>query len=295
VNYFLGIDELSHVLAADFEEHQNGPQPHMNHPVLGSTVIDTGVWHHAAVTYDGTCWQLYLDGQPETDGTNCPGVRPADESMHFFAVGVGQGWAGIIQGSFEGMIDEVRVWNRALSQAAIQAQMHSQIRFHPELLGRWSLDEAGLAEDTTGNLNVGVFVGAGVGTLDIPDLGGSDCAFRTPVEVTGLILEPAILCQFLNCDLPPTSTKLRWLEPLPVGLSYDIASGLVGDLSTDGGTDLAECLANDSVDPVYRDFRPAPPAGQAFYYMLREQGACDAGTYGSGSVGGERLPQAACP
>ncbi|MCH7522789.1 MAG: bifunctional phosphopantothenoylcysteine decarboxylase/phosphopantothenate--cysteine ligase CoaBC, partial [Chloroflexi bacterium] len=94
VNYFLGILEPGHTLAADLEEHPDGPFPALNHPVYGTTVIDIGVWHHAAMTYDGSCWQLYLDGQPETDGTNCPNVPPADGTLHFFSVGAGQGWEG---------------------------------------------------------------------------------------------------------------------------------------------------------------------------------------------------------
>ena len=70
VNYFLGIS--GNKLAADFEAYAGG----QNYPVTGATTITTNAWHHAAATYNGTCWQLYLDGIADTPGTTCPGVSP---------------------------------------------------------------------------------------------------------------------------------------------------------------------------------------------------------------------------
>ena len=59
MNYFLGIRQSDGVLAADFEDTATG----LNHPVVGVTPIAAnGAWHHAAATYDGTTWRLYLDG-----------------------------------------------------------------------------------------------------------------------------------------------------------------------------------------------------------------------------------------
>src|SRR5207248_3524484 len=60
-NYFLGIDGATQVLVADFEDI-NGTPAGGNHPVLGTTKIWPGVWYHAAATYDGTTWKLYLNG-----------------------------------------------------------------------------------------------------------------------------------------------------------------------------------------------------------------------------------------
>ena len=57
MNWFLGI-RSDGVLAADFEDLAAG----VNHPVAGATAVSSGVWHHAAATYDGTTWKLYLDG-----------------------------------------------------------------------------------------------------------------------------------------------------------------------------------------------------------------------------------------
>ena len=60
MNYFLGLDASSGVLVADFEDTAGA----VNHPVSGTTVVTSNVWHHAAATYDASTgtWRLYLDG-----------------------------------------------------------------------------------------------------------------------------------------------------------------------------------------------------------------------------------------
>ena len=69
LNYFLGINAMTGAWMADFEEAQTaagGVTPGTNHPVSGTTAIPADdVWHHAAGTYDGSSWSLYLDGLKE--------------------------------------------------------------------------------------------------------------------------------------------------------------------------------------------------------------------------------------
>jgi hypothetical protein len=60
-NWILAIDDSTDRIAADFEDMATG----LNHPVVGTTTITDNVWHHAAATYDGTTWRLYLDGTLE--------------------------------------------------------------------------------------------------------------------------------------------------------------------------------------------------------------------------------------
>jgi hypothetical protein len=184
VNYFLGIladGPAGPVLAADFEEHETGSnRSGTNHPVVGLTEVIPDVWHHAAMTYDGACWQLYLDGQPETDGTNCPSEPPAYETLCHFAIGTAQDWNGGALGRFRGRIDEVRVWGRALGPEQIDANKTRVIRSAPQLLGRWGLDRlidgsSFLTADSVG-LHPGVALGGEFSSKDLVDMGGGACA-----------------------------------------------------------------------------------------------------------------------
>ena len=147
MNYFLGIDS-SGVLAADFEEGPGGAGPlGLNHPVLGHTIIGTGVWYHAAVTYDGTNWALYLNGNVETN--LFVGQPPRADSIQHAALGSALNSSGIPQGFFQGILDEARIWSYARSADQIAATMNQQIGSVSGLIGRWGLNDG--SGQTAGN------------------------------------------------------------------------------------------------------------------------------------------------
>ena len=144
VNYFLGISTAgtgtTNVLAADFEEAASGSSPSSNHTIFGSTVIAQNVWYHAAATYDGTSWSLYLDGnldEPEVE--NAP---PASSSTVAPAFGTSMSTASTVatpapSGFLQGQMDEVRIWNTARSLAQIQGSMNTELTATSGLVGRW--------------------------------------------------------------------------------------------------------------------------------------------------------------
>ena len=63
MNYFLGLKNS--FLGIDFEEGAAGSSPGQNHSVTGVTPLTTGVWYHAAATYDRSRLQLFLNGALE--------------------------------------------------------------------------------------------------------------------------------------------------------------------------------------------------------------------------------------
>ena len=134
-NYFFGIRATDGVLAADFEDMATGA----NHPVVGTTPVSSNVWHHVAVSYDGTTWRLYLDGQ--LDATLAANATPRFDSIQHFGLGTAMNSTGVAAGFFDGVIDEARVWNHARSLAQIQAGMTAPITSASGLVGRWGLDE----------------------------------------------------------------------------------------------------------------------------------------------------------
>ena len=158
VNYLFGIDATSGRLVADFEEAQvaqGGTSPGLNHPITGNGVIAAdGVWHHAAVTYDGTTWNLYLDGNP--DGSLAVG-RPANALNNVVTtVGTALTTTNIAAGSFAGVVDEVRIWNVARTAGQILADKNNEITGPTAgLIGRWGLNEgtgSSLADSAGGSI-----------------------------------------------------------------------------------------------------------------------------------------------
>jgi hypothetical protein len=157
MNYFLGLN--GNFLAADFEEGAGGATPGLNHPVTGAISINSGVWYHAAATYDGTKWRLYVNGQLDTEST--VGQPPRADSIQHAAIGSALTSTGAASGFFDGIVDEVRIWNYARSQQQIQENLNLEIAGGPGLLGRWSFNEASgsLVVDNSGNTVSGTIVG----------------------------------------------------------------------------------------------------------------------------------------
>lgn len=83
-------------------------------------LICDGHWHHVAGTYDGQISKLYVDGNMvRQQQTQSPGPIPRNH----WDLCVGNSvvdYEGGTFGSFDGLIDEVRVYNRALSAEEIK-------------------------------------------------------------------------------------------------------------------------------------------------------------------------------
>ncbi len=118
LNYFMGIRQSDGVLAADFEEGEEGASPGLNHSVVGVTPVPSNTWCYAAVTYDGT-WKMYLNGQLER--TMFVGQPPRDDSIQPASIGASLNSAASRDGAFKGCIDEARVSGVARSSNWIWA------------------------------------------------------------------------------------------------------------------------------------------------------------------------------
>jgi hypothetical protein len=112
-------------------------------------------WHLVTGTYDGTTGRLYVDGALVASDTF---TAPANTNLPLYIgryFGGGYGW--------NGAIDEVRLYNKALSAAEIGQLFNSGGGGGtPTLAGHWPFDEGSgtAAADTSGNGHNGVVSGA---------------------------------------------------------------------------------------------------------------------------------------
>ena len=85
------------------------------------------MWYHAAATYDGTRWRLYVNGVLDVESAAI-GATPRSDSIQHAAIGSALNSTGMPNGFFAGVIDEARIWNVARSGADIAATMGSASR-----------------------------------------------------------------------------------------------------------------------------------------------------------------------
>jgi Concanavalin A-like lectin/glucanases superfamily len=87
--------------------------------VTAPTPVTTGVWHHAAYTFDATTNQIYVDGVLVASTTTVPDDRTPTTC-----------WLGTLDGTsdlFAGTIDDFRVFDVVLTSAQIMAEFAGKI------------------------------------------------------------------------------------------------------------------------------------------------------------------------
>ena len=88
----------------------------------GSSNITLNVWTHVAVTFTGMNWVIYLNGSADNSGAvSSTAIVPSDEPLYI----AGRA-AGGATSDFGGSIDDVRIYNRALSAAEISALYNAE-------------------------------------------------------------------------------------------------------------------------------------------------------------------------
>ena len=123
--YLLRIDKAPEGGRVSFFVHVGSPAVTWEPRVSSEGPVAPGVWHHIAGTWDGQKLRLYVDGQlhGETDRTGHPNPNPYPVMVGNFEYPSCHG------GAFGGVIDEVRIYRRALSaeQARKRAQEGQQL------------------------------------------------------------------------------------------------------------------------------------------------------------------------
>ncbi|RNC79838.1 MAG: choice-of-anchor D domain-containing protein [Winogradskyella sp.] len=106
--------------------------------ISSSVAIPENEWHHIAVTHDGTTARLYIDGVLETTSTL---PLPLDTSRSFLIGAAGRD--GSATAYFDGNIDEVRVWNAALTANQLRFLMNQELEDNAGTIGKY-FDDNGI-------------------------------------------------------------------------------------------------------------------------------------------------------
>jgi hypothetical protein len=83
----------------------------------GVSQVAPGAWTHIATTYDGTTQRLFINGVEVSSRPQTGAIAVGTGNLR---IGGNDVWAGEY---FQGLIDEVRVYNRALTAAEIAEDM----------------------------------------------------------------------------------------------------------------------------------------------------------------------------
>jgi hypothetical protein len=87
---------------------------------FGSATLAANAWTHLAVTYDGSELRLYVDGvQASFKGV----TGPMPNSTGALRLGGNNVWGEW----FAGLLDDVRIYNRALGASEIQTDMNARV------------------------------------------------------------------------------------------------------------------------------------------------------------------------
>jgi hypothetical protein len=123
--------------------------------VEAEEALPAHAWSHVALTFDGDRTWLYVDGRPVDNGAAEPVVTSEGE--------LEIGGSTATTEFFDGRIDEVRIYNRALNGAEVAADMEAPIQSPKQgPIAAWSFDEGEgtTAEDWTGGGHEGIIEGA---------------------------------------------------------------------------------------------------------------------------------------
>jgi hypothetical protein len=181
-------------------KHRDGTVSGASAPV-GAIALDE--WQHVAATYDGVSTvRMWIDG---TEQTVTYSVAPSGSLDVNGAVTLGN-IAGTLNRTFEGSLDEVRLWSVARSEAEIQGSKDAVLSgSEPGLVGYWKLDE-----------------GNGQTTVD-GSPGGGDGAITDATWVQGVILYATSVPESGDDDIWAAFAPQLATAPNPFGRATSIA------------------------------------------------------------------------
>lgn len=181
-------------------------------PVNGFTNIANGNWHHIAVVFDrDDKITIYTDGAFDNDA-NMTTIGSVD-NIDLLRIGAANLAGNPVQ-HFNGYIDEVRIWNKALTPSEITSRSttHLNPNLVNNLVGYWDMNDvtAPTIIDCSASGASGQMVGSASLSLDAPTLifpflprwsinQTGTTVFVSPTDTTNYSVEIGY-CKYLSID-----------------------------------------------------------------------------------------------
>jgi hypothetical protein len=200
-----------------------------------ATALTDMKWHFLAAGYDGTKLFLYEDGilkQTKTIGSDT--IRTSAHTVKIGGSTVANEW-------LNGLIDEVRIYNRALSEEEIRYHYNHTLpkgalsplamKEDPSLVGYWSFNEGKgtIINDQSGNNNNGTLYLGSSGNTD-PSKAWSPGISGTALSFDGV--DDRVLVPRSDSLEPSKITIIAWIYPLAYSTTYP---RIVDKVATNGG------------------------------------------------------------
>ncbi|MFD1292844.1 LamG-like jellyroll fold domain-containing protein [Lutibacter holmesii] len=98
--------------------------------LISTNVIPVGTWHHIAIIHDGSNVSMYIDGVLEnSESTSGKAIVSTNDD---FLIGAAGTTTPNSDSYFPGSVDELRIWNVALSTEQLRYIMNQEIESHSD-------------------------------------------------------------------------------------------------------------------------------------------------------------------
>ena len=200
------------------------------HYVTSSAALADGNWHHALGTFNGSSGTLYIDGVPQDTFTG-----GADSYAGYWHIGgykAAGAWPNGADGYFHGKIDDVRIYNRALSAGEVKQLYHqgaatighSDENFMSNgLVGYWTFDgpainwATGQTQDISGQGNTGQLISMSTSTSPVAGKIGQALFFNNSssyVTMPSIASSKQTMTAWVNETSRPTDSDPDWVDAI---------------------------------------------------------------------------------
>jgi hypothetical protein len=221
-----------------------------------ATVADGG-WHHAAMVVDASGGKLFLDGNVVGSGT-WPSTPSAPTNSEPVLIGR---YYNYVQ-RFQGALDEIAIWNRALTTNEIRSLKNRLLAgSESNLVGYWQLNEGSgtTAADITGHGHNGTLLSSPLWVGSLARLGdGSQHLLAN--------LDQADYGRFWALGLSPTANTFPVPATATIRRFHDFDDA-PAPVTVDATLDAT--LADDALQPVALN----GPAQASFNFVLPSENA----------------------